>query len=137
MFDACKSALTPGEQGNERLSKIVTVRQIGQFQNDPVFLRNRFLQILPVENEMPAFQKMQILDQVKHAFAGHAEFGCVLILVSMYIAVAEFMIQIPKTQFDIVDFIFPSGGRKIIRQYADQVFRSMTQLAYLQRTLKA
>ncbi len=46
VFDACKSILAPGEQGSERLIKIVTVRQIGQFQNDPVFLRSRFLQIL-------------------------------------------------------------------------------------------
>ena len=52
---------------------------------------------------MPAFQKMQIPDQVKHAFAGPAEFGCVLVPVRVNIAVAEFVIQIPQAQLDIVD----------------------------------
>ena len=80
------SALTPGKQRRKSLIKIVIVRQLSQFQNQPIFIRNRFLQILPAENEMPAFQKMQILDQVKHALAGPAEFGRILVPVRMDIA---------------------------------------------------
>lgn len=53
--------------------------------------------------------------------------------VRVNIAVAEFVIQVPQAHIDIVDLVFPRRGRKIIRQYADQVFCRMTQLAYLQR----
>ena len=38
--------MAPGKQGSESLIKIVTVRQIGQFQNYPIFLDACFLQVL-------------------------------------------------------------------------------------------
>ena len=72
--------MAPGKQGSESLIEIVTVRQLSHFQNDPVFLRNSFLQILSAENEMPAVQKVHILYQEKHALAGPAEFGRILAL---------------------------------------------------------
>ena len=75
---------------------------------------------------------MQILDQVKRTLASAAKPGSVLVPVRVNIAVAEFVIQIPQAQFDIVDFVFPRRGRKIICQSAEQIFRCMAQLAHLQ-----
>jgi len=50
----------------------------------------------------------------------------------MDIAMAELVIQIAQAQLDIVDFVLPCRGRKVIRQYAEQVFCRMAQLANLQ-----
>ena len=115
--------MAPGKQGSESLIEIVTVRQLSQFQNYPIFLDDCFLQVLFTEDKTAAFQEMQILDQVKHTLAGAAKPGDILVPVCVNITVAEFVVQIPQAQFDIIDLIFPRRRRKIIRQNAEQIFR--------------
>ena len=110
--DTDECALTPAEKEAKSRVKIIFIRVFRHFKDGAVFFGHLFFELPLCHREGSALQKMQILNQEKRAFACAAKCRRVLLPVGMNIAMAEFVIQISQTQFDIVDLVLARRGRK-------------------------
>ena len=71
---------------------------------------------------------MQILQQKEYALAGIAKLLSVLFSVGMNIAMAQFVIEIAQTVFDVIDLVGARRIREMIGQTAEDIFCRMRKL---------
>ena len=119
--DSVECALTPGKDKAESRLVIKIVRKLRRLEHGAVFFGHLFFQLPLRHGKRSALQKMQILNQEKEPFAGTAKGGDILFPVCMDIAMAQFVIKIPQTQFDVVYLVLPCRRREEVFQFAEQI----------------